>query len=417
MDRGDNCSGGVMQRLLVSSIFLAVFGIFSIILPSCLHAENASGEDIRIGAIVDLTGPHATRGQLNLRGMEDYFRYINETTSGISGREIVLAVVDGGRRVSDVLNDMEKLCVSEKVDMATVYNARISEKARPIFVKYKVPHMDASNCQTILRPPASYTYRPFGSVVLDCYAILQYIQMIHEGAAPPRIGILTANDACGKSIHGPSEAYASNHRLEIVSVEQFTPGTKDLKPAMLKLKGVGAEYIFMQCAPSDAVTALKSADRINYNVPFFSAWTLMDADFFNLGKRLIRNRTNISFPGCLPGDGTSGINLMKMLIDRYKSVSGFHTAYWEGVSIAAIMARALQKARETLDKIDGQTINLALETFEREDFGGLVPAITYTDTNHSASFVTRIVRVNENRTFTPLTKIWNPKTEKVTIIP
>ena len=142
--------------------------------------------------------------------------------------------------------------------------------------------------------------------------------------------------------------------LKIVSVEQFTPGTKDLKPAMLKLKGVGAEYIFMRCAPSDAVTALKSADRINYNVPFFSAWTLMDTDFFNLGKRLIRNRTNISFPGCLPGDGTSGINLMKMLIDRYKSVSGFHTAYWEGVSIAAIMARALQKARETLDKIDGQ---------------------------------------------------------------
>ncbi len=406
-----------MERLLFSSIFFALFGIFSIILPSCLHAENASVENIRIGAIVDLTGPHATRGQLNLRGMEDYFRYINETASGISGRKIVLAVVDGGRRVSDVLNDMEKFCISEKVDMATVWNAHISEKARPIFVKYKVPHMDASNCPTILRPPASYTYLPFGNAVLNCYAILQYIQMIHEGAAPPRIGILTANDTCGKSIHGPSEAYASNHRLQIVSIEQFTPGTKDLKPVMLKLKGVGAEYIFMQCAPSDAIAALKSADRIHYDVPFFSAWTLMDTDFFNLGKRLIRGRTNISFPGCLPGDGTSGINLMKMLIDCYPSVSGFHTAYWEGVSIAAIMARALQRARETLGKIDGRTISLALETLEREDFGGLIPAITYTDTNHNASFVTRMVRVNENRTFTPLTKFWNPKTEKVTIIP
>ena len=406
-----------MERLLFSSIFFVLFGIFSIIFPSCLHAENASVEDIRIGAIVDLTGPHATRGQLNLRGMEDYFRYINETASGISGRKIVLAVVDGGRRVADVLNDVEKFCISEKVDMATVWNAHISEKARPIFVKYKVPHMDASNCQAILRPPASYTYLPFGNAVLNCYAILQYIQMIHEGAAPPRIGILTANDTCGKSIHGPSEAYASNHRLQIVSIEQFTPGTKDLKPVMLKLKGVGAEYIFMQCAPSDAIAALKSADRIHYDVPFFSAWTLMDTDFFNLGKRLIRGRTNISFPGCLLGDGTSGINLMKMLIDCYPSVSRFHTAYWEGVSIAAIMARALQRARETLGKIDGRTISLALETLEREDFGGLIPAITYTDANHNASFVTRMVRVNENRTFTPLTKFWNPKTEKVTIIP
>ncbi len=406
-----------MRRLLFVSIFFAVFGIFSIILPSCLHAENASAENIRIGAIVDLTGPHATRGQLNLRGMEDYFRYINETASGISGRKIVLAFVDGGRRVADVLNDVEKFCISEKVDMAAVWNAHIFEKARPIFVTHKVPHINASNCPTILRQPASYTYLPFGSAVLDCYAILQYIQMTHEGAAPPRIGILTANDAWGKSIQGPSEAYASNHRLQIVSVEQFTPGTKDLEPAMLKLKGEGAEYLFMQCAPSDVITALKSADRINYNVPFFIAWTLMDADFFNLGKRLIRNRTSISFPGCLPGDGTSGINLVKMLIDRYKSVSGFHTAYWEGVSIAAIVARALQKAHETLGKIDGQAINLALETFEREDFGALIPAITYTDTNHSASFVTRIVRVNENRTFTPLTKFWNPKTEKVTTNP
>jgi len=123
---------------------------------------------------------------------------------------------------------------------------------------------------------------------------------------------------------------------------------------------------------------------------------------------LMRNRLNVSFPGCLPGDSTSGIDLIKMLVERYKSVSGFHTAYWEGVSIAAIMARALQRAHETLGKIDGPTVNLALETFENEDFGGLIPNITYTATNHSASFVTRIVRVNENQTFTPLTKFLMP---------
>ena len=406
-----------MQRLLFSFIFFVVFGICSLSVPHSLHAENASTVSIRVGAIIDLTGPHATRGQLNLRGMEDYFRYLNETASGISRPKIVLDVVDGGKMVADVLGDIEKLCIGEKVDMATVWNAHISQKARSIFVRYNVPHLDASNCPTILRPSPPYTYLPFGSAVLDSYAILQYIQLTHEGAAPPRIGMLTANDAFGRAIHGPTQTYAANHRLQIVSVEQFTPGTKDLEPAMLRLKGAGAEYIFMQCAPPDAVTALKSADRIHFDVPFFSSWTLVDADFFNFGKGLIGNRTNISFPGCLPGDGTSGINLVKMLIDRYKSVSGFHTAYWEGVSIAAITARALQRARQTLGKIDGQAINLALETFEREDFGGLVPAITYTDSNHNASFVTRIVRVDESRTFTPLTKSWNPKTEKVTIIP
>ena len=410
-------SGGVVRRLLWSSVFFAVVGIFSFSLPSSPCAESTTAGHIRIGAIVDLTGPHATRGQLNVRGMEDYFRYVNETTSGISDRKFALAVVDSGRNVADTLEHTKAFCRSDKVDMAAIWNGHIFKKATSIFVKHRIPHIDASNCRTVLHPPMSYTYLPFGSADLDCYAILQYIETTHKGSAPPGIGILTTNDACGKSIHASSRAYAANHSLQIVAVLQFTPNTRDLKPVMLKLRDMGAEYIFMQCAPSDAMAALKSADRINYNVPFFGAWTLADADFFNLEKNLIRNRLNVSFPGCLPGDSTSGINLIKMLMERYKSASGFHTAYWEGVSVAAIMARAIQRAHETLGKIDGPTVNLALETFENEDFGELIPNITYTDTNHSASFVTRIVRVNENQTFTPLTKFWNPKTEKVTIIP
>lgn len=406
-----------MHRLLLSFILFVVVGMFSFNLPSSLYAETATASHIRIGTIVDLTGPHAAHGQLNVRGMEDYFRYVNETTSGISGRKIDLTVVDSGHNSSDTIEYTQRLCRSDKMDIVAVWDGHIFKKAKAIFSKHHIPHIDASNGQTILRPPVSFTYLPFGSTTLDCYAILQYIETIHKGSAPPGIGILTANDAFGKSIHAPSRAYASNHSLQIVAVEQFTPNTQDLEPVMLKLRNMGAEYIFMQCAPSDAIAALKSADRINYNVPFFGAWTLADADFYNLEKNLIRNRLSVSFPGCLPGDGTSGINLLKILVERYKSVSGFHTAYWEGVSIAAILARAIQKAHETLGKIDGPTVNLALETFENEDFGGLIPNITYTDTNHSASFVTRIVRVNENQTFRPLTKFWNPKTEKVTVIP
>ncbi len=406
-----------MRRLLLSSILFAVAGIFSLSAAVDLHAEKVSDKTIKIGAIVDLTGPNATQGQLTLKGMEDYFHYMNETTSGISGRKFSLRVIDGGAKLSDVLKNVEKFCNSEKAPISAIYSAANSEKIKAVFLKSRVPHIDAPNCQEILGPPVPYTYLPFGSTTLNCYAILQYIEMIHAGPDPPRVGILSANDVCGKSIHAPSRTYASKHRMEIVAVEQFTPGTHDLEPAMLKFKDMGAEYILIQCTGIDAVTAFKSADRIHYNVPFFSTWKLVDTDFLNRGKTLIRRRTNISFPGCLPGDSKPGISLVKILMDRYKSVSTFHPAYWEGVSIAAVMARALQRAHEKLGKIDGETVNLALETFQNEDFGGLIPEITYTNTNHRASFVTRIARVSKNGTFMPLTNFWNPKTEKVTILP
>ncbi len=405
-----------MRRLLLPSIFYAVVGVFFLAVIPSLHAQNTFHNHIKMGAIVDLTGPDSAQGRLNLKGMEDYFRYVNETTSGINGRKLTLAVVDAGTEPAGVLKDVEKMCISEDIAMWAVLDAHVGEKAKTLLVKHGIPHMDASNCQS-LQPPVSYTYLPFGGTTLNCDAILQFIEKTHAGSEPPKVGILTADDACGKAILSSARAYGVHHRLQIVAALQFAPGSQNLEPTLLKLKDLGAAYILLQCAAPDAVTVLKSADRIRYPLPFFSGWKVMNADLLNHEKELIRNRTFISFPGCLPGDGTPGSYLIKVLMDRYKSVSRFRTAYWEGVSIAAIMARALQKAHKTLDKIDGQTVNLALETFEQEDFGALIPGVTYTETNHGASFVTRIVKVNENQTFSPLTKFWNPKTEEVSIIP
>jgi len=138
--------------------------------------------------------------------------------------------------------------------------------------------------------------------------------------------------------------------------------------------------------------ALKSADKINYDVPFFATWTATDADFFTRGKGLIRDRVCMQFTGSLPVDGTPGMKLFETLWKRYKTVTKFDCSYWEGVAVAMIMERAFQRAHEKFGEIDSETINDALETFRDEDFGGVVPNVTYTKTDHSASFTARIVK-------------------------
>jgi hypothetical protein len=124
----------------------------------------------------------------------------------------------------------------------------------------------------------------------------------------------------------------------------------------------------------------------------------------------------MQFAGSLPGDGTPGIKLIKTLWAKYNRIPKFNTAYWEGVTVGSIMVRAFQKAHEMFGKINSQTINDALQEFRNEDFGGLVPNVTYTKTDHGASWTARILRINEDQTFTPLTKFWAPGKEKVTIL-
>jgi len=401
-----------MRRVFfLVTVLLIVVGMITIGFPI-----GASAKDIKVGAIINLTGPASSWGQFHAKGHKDYFRYVNEVKGGIAGNKIAFTLVDHAYKVPEAIKYVKKFCTSDKMDIIATWDAGSGIMAKPIIQKYKIPNINYSTYQGILKPPIDYAYLPYGAYNMDSYAVLEYIKKIHTGSAPPKVGLLTYNNAYGKSIHKASKEYAEKHNVNIVDIEQFPPKTLDLNTELLRLKKKGAEYIFMQCLPSAILMGLKSADRIKYDVPFFGTWTSTDPDFFKRGKGLIRNRIHMQFPGALPVDGAPGMKTMEYLWKKYKTVTSFDASYWEGVVIAQIMERAFERAYANFGKINSETVNQALETFRNEDFGGLFPNVTYTKTNHSASWKARIVKINEDATYTPLTNFWAPGKEKVKIV-
>lgn len=107
---------------------------------------------------------------------------------------------------------------------------------------------------------------------------------------------------------------------------------------------------------------------------------------------------------------------MQQLWKRYKTVDKFDASYWEGVAIGMIMERAFIRAYEKNKVINPETVNAALESFNKEDFGGLVPAITYTKDDHGASFTARMVKVKEDGTYVPLTNFYVPGKDKIKLL-
>ena len=401
-----------MRKFFMLAIVLGVgVGLITMGFVTCVSAK-----DIKVGAIINLTGPASTWGQYHAKGHQDYTRYVNEVKGGIGGNKINLTVVDHAYKVPEAVKFVKKFCTADKMDMIATWDAGSGIMAKPIIQKYKVPNINYSTYQGILKPPIDYAYLPFGSYVMDCYAVLEYIRTIHKGKEAPKVGLLTYNNAYGKSIHAPSKEYAAKYNVNLVGIEEFPPKTLDLNTEMLRLKKKGVEYIFMQCLPSAIIMALQASDRVGVNVPFFGTWTSTDPDFFKRGKGLIRDRMHMQFPGGLPVDGTPGMKVMQELWERYKTVTKFDASYWEGVAVAMVMEKAFSRAHEKFGKINSETINQGLETFRNEDFGGVIPNVTYTETDHSASFTARIVKINEDQTFTPLTSFWEPGREKVKIV-
>lgn len=401
-----------MRRLFIFAsvtIMLTAFVLFG--LPA------AQAKDIKVGAVINLTGPASSWGQYHAKGQQDYTRYVNEVKGGIGGNKIDLTVVDHGYKVPEAVKLVKKLCTQDKVDLLNTWDAGSGIMAKPIFQKYKTPNINYSTYIGFLtKGSIDYAYLPFGDYDMDSYAILEYIKGIHKGSAPPKVGLLTWNNAYGKAVHKPAKEYAAKYNVNIVGIEEFPPSKLDLKTELLRLQKAGAEYVFMQVLPSSVILALQAADRIDYDVPFFGTWTSTDPTFFERAKGVLRDRLFVQFCGGLPVDKSPGIKLMQELWERYGTVKKFDFSYWEGVVMGMIEERAFQKAHDEFGEINKNTINQALENFRNENFGGLVPNITYTSTDHSASWKARIVRLNEDQTYTPMTDFWEPGLEDIKLV-
>jgi len=397
-----------IKNVILVAILAAVF--------LCFGVFDVQAKTIKVGAAINLTGPASTWGQFHEKGQRDYFRYVNEVKGGVYGNQIEMITVDTAYKVPEAVAAVQKFVLQDNVDIIATWGAGEGLAAKPIVQKYKIPTINYSTSWELLEKPVDYMYLPFGSYKMDCYAVLEYIRAIHKGKDAPKVGLLTYNNAYGRSIHEPSREYAKKLGINLVAVEEFPPKTVDLNTELLRLQKAGAEYVFMQMLPSTIISAFKSADRVNYSPVFLGTWTSTDPDFFKMGVGLIRDRLVIQFPGGLPMDKSKGMGLMKDLWKRYKTVDKFDASYWEGVVVGIIMERAFIRAYEKNKVINPETINAAMESFKNENFGGLVPRITYTKDDHGASFTARMVKVKEDGTFIPLTNFYVPGKDKIKML-
>lgn len=394
---------------------LAAF--FSLLLNTNPVVGASETKTVQIGIIFPEASTNDIRAEQNALGLKDYFRYVNETVGGISGRKIVLRSLNHFKPDEKPIEAIRSWKVIEKACIVATGATAVSIEAKAIFRESKIPQISFSNAESVIFKPMDYTYLAFGSSTSSYLSLLQYITTIKKQTNKPQIGILSSHIEIGKRLKYLCQSYAAKGLLHLSQEVQIPQKASNLFKEMQSFKNKGVDYILFEGSPAVLVMALKAANEIEYTSSFLADWTCVNDNLLLQRKNSPKNHLFISFPGCVPGEDNAGMRLINTLLRKYRPGHPFSIAYWEGVAVAAIMARGVQRAYETLGKIDGQTVNLALETFEKEDFGGLIPRLTYTDSDHEGFFVTRVLSVNKNQTFTPVTRFWNPKEGTVNSIP
>src|SRR5574341_1106073 len=106
-------------------IFTITVGIFCVGL-----SVSGLAQPVRIGAVINLTGPASSWGQYHAKGHQDYIKYVNDVKGGIAGKKIELTVVDHAYKVPEAVKFVKKFC-EEKMDMISVWDAGSGLQAKP----------------------------------------------------------------------------------------------------------------------------------------------------------------------------------------------------------------------------------------------------------------------------------------------
>ncbi len=226
----------------------------------------AAAQDIKIGAIYDLTGPFAAGGSKAAAiGTKIVIDIINER-GGIEGHKIVMISADAQSKIDVAINEAERLLNEQKVDLITgVYSsaqcvplaAKVDAAKKffwmPVCVSSAV--LKGKNLQYVFRPTihsdqygdASCSFiaenaKKFGKDVKDIK-----VAIIHEDG-PYGVGVATANETRCKELG-----------MQIVHKEAYSATTSDLSAMVSKLRRAQPDVILHTGYNPDITLFLRQA--------------------------------------------------------------------------------------------------------------------------------------------------------------
>jgi branched-chain amino acid transport system substrate-binding protein len=204
-------------------------------------AQTPSGEPIKIGAVLSVTGPGAGLGLAERSGAQLAEKLINDK-GGIKGRPLKLLVEDDGSKADIAKSKAESLVFAEKVKAIVGPSLTASTGAvAAITNAEQIPQLAVTG----LGPPIELTYKSLYHVMppqtLNAKAMLEYST---KALKAKKVGVLH-DSGYGQLVTNALQAQAGAYGVEFVSVEKFEVGATDVSTQAAKVRAANPEVLFI----------------------------------------------------------------------------------------------------------------------------------------------------------------------------
>ncbi len=254
-------------------------------------APSFSGEPIKIGHAVALTGDASVFGQSEATGLELAVKAVNEA-GGILGREVVLVKADTRADPAETVNAVRRLVDQEKVHaIIGVAQSGVAMSATPIVTAAKIPMISTTSSNpyvTINKETGALNKYVFRVCFIDPYQGTATAQYAFKELGVKNAAILydVGSDYSQWLATYFEEAFIAAGGT-ITGKEAYRTGELDFRAPLGKIKETSPELLFLPVTQKDAALICKQARDIKIESIFMGGDNWASPDILSLGKEAV----------------------------------------------------------------------------------------------------------------------------------
>ena len=375
-----------MKRTYGSLIPLLVFSFFA----ACFAAPFAEAQTIKLGNLVDLTGPTSDQGKDIAQGRTDAVQYFNEQ-GGINGKKIELVSVEYGFQPPRAVAAYKKFVEDDKVLLVLGYGTPDTEALRPFITKDKMPYISGSYSGHLTDPRQTPYNFPGGiDYTSQIRIFLNYVKEVWKDTSrKPRVAFIYADNGYGRAPIEAGRLYAKEAGIDLVDEEVIPTILTDATSQLLTMKKKDPDFAYINTNTQWVPVVLKDSFKLGLKTKYVVN---------NYG---IDERT----PG-LAGDAAEGVIGIQDVaywgenVPGMKTLTAFHGKHHPNDTHASPYMRgwlhtilAVEAIKRAGPDPTGESVKKALESLKDFDTWGITPPFSFTSEDHRPTNRARFVMV------------------------
>jgi branched-chain amino acid transport system substrate-binding protein len=225
-------------------------------------AWSQSGDKIRIGAMMALTGPAAVPNTEMMIGVRMAAKEINER-GGIMGRQVELVVADDQFNPAQAVNEARRLVSHEKVQvMLGPTVSQMALAAAPVFTEAKILNVSSAASAALTPQLAPFHFSAWTSTEAQSEAQVAYAVDVLKAKS---VAVLTDTGGQGKSAQEVFKRVLAARGVTLTGVQEHEPRVTDVTPQLLSLRRGNPEVILqVSTVIEDAALTVKTMQDLGW---------------------------------------------------------------------------------------------------------------------------------------------------------